>query len=381
MGLKVFVSVDGDSVGAKVGMARLADDIVELRRIDAAINAGNQVWRSFCESKGGILLEAGGDEACFELPAENLPELSSVAKQYAQVVGATVSVGVGMRLSESSKALLVAKLRGKNQIVLWTEDMQTELEVPPKDEKSKIAEEYLNKAIQADPLSPPLEHSLEDLLHQAAIERKTLDEQQVVQSDSKKEEIRQTLGQILLTIKDKSPIIAQLQAVDPDAYQAILSLVQGVILLGKETLGVQDRPAPAPIAKSDTDDAFWFGSPETAQKFAESVPTNLAKVILDGSIVHVLDASDEDLKRLKELVENHDEIGKSGSAIPGTPPWIRLNTPPGTVINGKVRIMHGDGTMSWIQAGSGLVQATQDPDSPLLGANSHPASARRPGQD
>lgn len=388
--MNVFCAFDGDGIGKIVGASRLVDDIVELRRVNSAINAGNHLFESFCASKGGSWIEGGGDEGCFELPAEYLPEVPSVAKQYAQIVGATVSVGIGMKLSESSKALLVAKLRGKDRIVLWSDDMQPELEIPEKDERAKIADEYLNKSIVADPLSPPIEPSLEDLLHQAARERKQLDDENAAQDTSRIDELRQTLGQILLLIKEKSPVIAQLQDADPDAYQAILSLVQGVIALGKETMGIAKEPAPAaeqPVQKSEAGKGsytYTFKTDEDAQKFAESIPHDLCEqVVWDGKSVHVIEATADGCESIGHLAAKIDsnDIDKSGSAIPGTPAYIHLNLPPGSIVNGKVRVLHGDGTLSWIQAGSGMIQATQDPDVPLYGANSHPASARRPGQN
>ncbi len=117
--VNVFVSADGDGIGRLIGLARLNDDVAEVRRIDQCISSGNKIFESFAMRCGTSVIESGGDEIAFVLPADKLSELPAIAEQYAQAVGATVSVGIGMKLSESSKALMVAKLRGKNRIVLW----------------------------------------------------------------------------------------------------------------------------------------------------------------------------------------------------------------------------------------------------------------------
>jgi hypothetical protein len=44
---KVYVSFDGDSIGAKVGRASLANSEDEIRRISQAIERGNEIIKSW----------------------------------------------------------------------------------------------------------------------------------------------------------------------------------------------------------------------------------------------------------------------------------------------------------------------------------------------
>ena len=53
----VYVTWDGDKIGRMVGRARLADDVAEVRRVDRAINAGNELWRSYALKHGGSVIE------------------------------------------------------------------------------------------------------------------------------------------------------------------------------------------------------------------------------------------------------------------------------------------------------------------------------------
>lgn len=145
----IYVSFDGDTIGQKVGRARLSDDVEMVRRISQAIDQGNLIWKSWAESVGGSIIELGGDEGALEVPADRIGELPAIREQYAGKVGASVSVGVGLKLGESSKALLVAKLQGKDRIVFYTEECDkiiAEAQKRQPDEAGKIADEYLNKA-------------------------------------------------------------------------------------------------------------------------------------------------------------------------------------------------------------------------------------------
>jgi hypothetical protein len=147
--MNVFISWDGDHIGRQVGRASLHDDVEGLRRISQQIDHGNVIWKSWIESHGGSLVSMGGDEGRAEVPAAYLDELDKIRKQYQEAVGSTVSVGVGMKLSESDRALLAAKLRGGDRIEFYTDEVNeivTEAEKRGQQtEENKIADEYLNK--------------------------------------------------------------------------------------------------------------------------------------------------------------------------------------------------------------------------------------------
>jgi hypothetical protein len=149
--MKVLIAWDGDHIGREVGRASLADDVEGLRRISQAIDLGNNTWRSWIVMNGGSVISMGGDEGRAEILAEKLPELPKIREQYAEAVGASVSVGVGTKLSEADRALIVAKLRGGNRIVLYTDDLEDEIKAAEQEketttEADKLTDEYLGKA-------------------------------------------------------------------------------------------------------------------------------------------------------------------------------------------------------------------------------------------
>lgn len=142
-----YVSVDGDGIGAAVGIASLADDVAEIRRISNAIDSGNAIWKAWVLANGGEVIGIGGDECRLRVPASKLGDIPSIRDQYESAVGATCTVGVGRRLTEADKSLLAGKLLGKDRVVVYSEEVEKIVaEAKQPTEQEKIAHEYLNKS-------------------------------------------------------------------------------------------------------------------------------------------------------------------------------------------------------------------------------------------
>jgi GNAT superfamily N-acetyltransferase len=299
--VQCYVAFDGDSIGAAIGRHVLADDVESVRRISRQIEAGEDIWRSFATRVGGNTVESGGDEGVIQIPATKLSDVPDVARQYALTVGATVSVGVGMKIGEAARALLVSKLRGKNQINIWDPSMQSEIDAAtsqPKAESDKLAAEYLNKAqpekgsnkqdnlaghprhdkqkgmsgdheegaeaakevaaAKDEEISPEMTHAadnFEDQLHDLAAQQGQKDQQDAQQSESHLDEVKQQLVQALQTVRQNMPVIQPLQQSAPEVYQSLMALTQGLVALGREVVGQtpDDEPPgePDPVKKAE----------------------------------------------------------------------------------------------------------------------------------
>jgi len=340
--MDVYVCWDGDKIGRRVGRAVLRDDVGEVRQVDQAINAGNELWRSLALSVGGSVIEIGGDEGRIVIDASHLGKIPGIAENYSETVGATVSVGVGKKLSESAMALVIAKLRGGDQIVIWDQSMQAEYDEvanAPKSEREKISDEYLAKAANEthkgkgfeqkkgpknksaggnidqlvmehntkkltganagfavqhkpnfttlksgkpgdsqpgpDP-APPAQSTeqastgsdFESQLHDAAQAQQSKDDDDQKQAGDNAEDLKKKLAQTLAKIKKQMPVLVQLQQTAPDAYQAVLDLVHGVILLGKEVMS--QNPPPSDVLPDHVQNAL--GKAEELSKALSEVP-------------------------------------------------------------------------------------------------------------
>lgn len=158
----MYFSYDGDGIGRKVGRSILANDIDELRHISHLIEAGHALIQRWVKDRAGIWINGGGDEGNAAVAPEYVEELEQVRKDYEYLVGATISIGVGKSPSEAGRALLIAKLKGKNQIVEFSEATEREIEAIKRRAKKgamksmeeyKLAEAYLNKS-ESEELCP-----------------------------------------------------------------------------------------------------------------------------------------------------------------------------------------------------------------------------------
>jgi hypothetical protein len=290
----LFIAADGDNIGKLVGKARLQDNVEEIRRVSSCIDKGNKIFESYALSNGGSVIEAGGDEVLIEIEASALKDLENIRNQYLSATNATVSVGIGKKPSEASKALVVAKLRGRNRSVFYDFDVEKEIKRAtdsPEDDHKKIVHEYLEKAtanggeaqlsnaaqdvIASNTLSvpgaPQTQETVQGALNNGAIPQPGQPIPQAAQpaqpaadqssfnvgdfesqfrqhadthekkkkaealktSDSYKE-IKAKVADALANMQQQLPQIAQLRNSSPDAYQAIIGVVQSLILIGRQ---------------------------------------------------------------------------------------------------------------------------------------------------
>jgi hypothetical protein len=289
--MNVYVSVDGDNIGAMVGKARLNDDVEAVRRISTSIDLGNNIWKSFALRTGGNVIEMGGDEVALEIPADHVAELPDVRRQYAEKIGATVSVGVGMRLSESAKALLVSKLTGKDKITFYSEECEDIIEKAKKSQETvehkEVSEYLLNKAASAmnpgagagfagatRPSAPTIDapvatqgdtseidslqavlgdenapapaeatHAAKDFerqLHDEAWKGEEDDMSQDQEKGQRLDQIKAQVVQALQTLKVQGALMEQVKQVAPQAYQAMMGLTQAVVGMARELAPVTE---------------------------------------------------------------------------------------------------------------------------------------------
>jgi GNAT superfamily N-acetyltransferase len=269
---RVIVSWDGDHIGRVVGLATLRDDVEEVRRVDQAINRGNEIFRSWALAASGSIIEIGGDEGRVEVPATALTDLESVRQRYDSAVDSTVSVGIGKKLSESARSLLAAKLRGGDRVVLWSPDVDKEVEASKeKSESEKIGEEYLGvdikKADEGSAQSHPRggvstphkshpsiqteEHSQGEVAHRESgdprgVSDMTLagfravadattkrDRAAKVQQSSDYHDLKQHVADALQQLRTQLPVLNQIKSAYPDTYKSVLQLVQSVVGLAR----------------------------------------------------------------------------------------------------------------------------------------------------
>lgn len=368
--MNVFIAWDGDHIGRQVGRASLADNVEELRRISQAIDQGNAIWKSWVELAGGSIVSFGGDEGRAEVPAEKLQELPKIRVQYSGAVGSSVSVGVGLKLSEADRALLAAKLRGGDKIVFYTSEVDQDIEraKKPQNESEKLFDEYLGKAqaneamndgafqgahkmvgpakaVQPQEVTDPENsetaaavdtfdaerppessqtHAAQDFenqFHDAAGKQKEQDDAEAAKQNSNIEQLKAQVVQVLQQVKGQQQVLEQIRQQAPDVYNSVMGMAQAMVALARELVSGDEEQ---PMQKSEDEED---GEPQ-ADLFKDALPST------------------------------------------GRHP---LKLPVGATIEGqqKFKVQHQDGTTSWKSAKAGIIQS-QDP-------TGHGTSAREPG--
>lgn len=303
--MKIYVSFDGDHIGRMIGRMALQDKPEEVRKLSQTIDRGNKIWQSWAEAQGGTIVSLGGDEGRLEVESDHLTDLPALREQYKSAVDSTVSVGVGMKLSEADKALLAAKLQGGDRIQLYSpevEEILANAEGDGKDERAKIVDEYLDPSTGLQKAQPPAknqgahagmqgpsqdrpaapqapqaapEHSevealngmlqeagqgpqegqgkpdYEQLFHQLAQSQQPQAAPQGGPGEADKEKLRETVVNILQSFKTRGKELAVMKQQNPELYQSLMGLVKGMIEMARQVFPGSGQAEAQPVSKSE----------------------------------------------------------------------------------------------------------------------------------
>jgi len=236
-------------------------------------------------------------------------------------------------------------------------------------EEGAATEKVIQDAADDAPPAPEMTHAakdFEDQLHGLAQDQNAKDDQTSQQAQGHNDEVRKQVAQVLLRVREQMPILAQMQQTAQDAYAAIMGLVQGVILLGKEVMG------DGPVADQEPSHVQ-----QAVRKAEDETCPDCGAVAGKGTDCKTCAKKTEG--EYASAPASDGEIEKAaGGPIAGAPAHHHLHLPVGSQVDGKVKVQHADGSQSWKGMRAGMIQG-QEADAPLFGANSHPTSSREPG--
>ena len=121
----IFIAVNGDDVGKRIGQAIASDDHASLQSASETINSGHNMINEWVESVGGKTITSSGDEGIYQIPQEAAQDLENIRQKYSQMSEHTLTIGVGSSMSEASKALIYGKLNSKDQIVEYQPEIES----------------------------------------------------------------------------------------------------------------------------------------------------------------------------------------------------------------------------------------------------------------
>lgn len=272
--MKTFVSWLAEDVRSTLERLRASDKTDEIRQVDQAVDQVQEIWSSWSLSGGGSQVstdEAGGT---VEVSADRLGEVQGLRKRASKALQSRVSVGIGMRTSEAVTALRVATARGGDRVVLYEKGIESELA-----EKTEKAERPLRPASPQSPVAsasahseasaamavaedserppqPERTHAAADMvrqLHELAWRQRQDDRDsgQGPAIDPEAQKIRGRVGQVLQMVKQHADVLQQLRQQSPDAYGAVVALVQSVIQMARALPGGQAVAKSEPVNVMD----------------------------------------------------------------------------------------------------------------------------------
>lgn len=298
------------SLASQQNAAIAANDVGHLRRQQLAVDLCDAQLRDWVLANAGDVVSRNVGEGIFELPMEKLALLPKRMDEYGQALQATPRVGIGTKLVECLRALKLATDKSR-LFVLYSPEVEEELAqdqtlekalaqnhgagggfggfatgggvaspAAPTAEASEHSEAEGARGAIADaaegaPPAPEQTHAaadLEDQFHELATgqEQKDGSDQQAAAVTKQAAEARKKIASVLQTIRTQAPKIAELKARSPEAYQAIMGLVQGVIVMARALPMAKSEI----LAKADYPAGYRTDTPEFRQWFGQSKVTH-----------------------------------------------------------------------------------------------------------
>lgn len=143
----VFASWDLDSAGNKVAQAENTDDPEKVAEVSQKIEAAQNTAKDWIARHNGRMVQSGGDEGCAQISSDLIAELEEMRAAMKKASGFTCTIGVGEKISQATRARMLGKVLGKNQIKVWDETTDKELEMRLAAEGEKTEGQKVGEAL------------------------------------------------------------------------------------------------------------------------------------------------------------------------------------------------------------------------------------------
>jgi hypothetical protein len=332
-----------DQMGHAVKHAVQHNQPNNLAMMRQDIQRGQKIIEAWMEDHGGRVLLASGDEICAELPGANMEDLPKLHSEAQDAYDHSITFGVGLDLKEALKAAQAGQKRGSKRIVFYAPEIEEHLNEESASEShdaknndgdpDELKEFGLSKANSpvsgppspgqgmspfgpgsaqpsgADMPPPPSStnaadglSSVQDQMRQMAsggeadAARSQAQAQSADNGAGNPEQLKQGMARILMKVKEQLPVLEQLKEQAPEAYKAILGMVQVVASIAKQ-LAPQGQPEQKEQPKEEPVAKAYITSDDKAHIMRQSTGINHAvNYTLDDE---AFDAKKEELEPSK----------------------------------------------------------------------------------
>lgn len=286
--MELFIAAKCD-IDADIDRALTYDKGSEAARLSQDLDSATRIIESWVLRAHGRMLSQEGASWSAQIPAERLEELPDITEQYENACSARLAIGVGAQPSEAVIARKIAEERGGNPaIILYTPDLSEEarkLDEMSDDEANELdgaspdeddgvtggadAGGALGKAegAQREPgeatqvvqgqlsptaaaPSPPPSASIS--AGSPSPQGQQPPGQAAPQGEPSEDEVLQAVGQVLTQFKQQLPFFEQqVKQANPQAYQAVMGMIQGMIAMANKLASGSGEGSPPPGAKGE----------------------------------------------------------------------------------------------------------------------------------
>ncbi len=256
--MNLHICYEVDHLQSLIATAAHSNNQAELQRLSQALERAAGVIKSWSMGSGGKATLSLAALGVLEVPAEKMAQLPEVRRQFESLCSATISIGVGMELNEAYVAMQVAQRRGGDQIALYMPEMENELAETDHLDKAEgppAPPEPQQSASDTQPPPPGDEPSPEPAQEASG----PPNDAQEAPSDPKA-----AVVQALNQLKGQKEQIEHLKETNPEAYKAIVSTIQAMILMAQ---GIADE---APEGAQKSEESFGESHPPEESSSAEA---------------------------------------------------------------------------------------------------------------
>lgn len=268
----LFVSISDDLAAEKLANVKMTNSPQELASMNQSLSAGNQAICNWAVQNNGQVLQNSG-EMVVSIQASALPTLKEAKRSYENLTGNRVSIGIGTSTLDAAKAMEVARIRGGDRVIFYTEecdlvlnergklnksvDLALKKDEPPIAPDGNLGPNKKQKKLDANTINAPIPNIAEGQQNTPApleIEKimgklgnegaspkapafhgklagLATENTPVAPAQSPHHSVKQTLGQALQLLHAQSPAIEELKVLNPQLYQGINELALTVVEL------------------------------------------------------------------------------------------------------------------------------------------------------
>lgn len=216
----------------------------ELTKFSAPLEKAFEEIKNWTQNVAqGKVLSSFGNQVAIEIPMDKITDLSDFIKKFEYTMKACLAIGVGLTTREAYEAMCESEACGGEKVVLYSADVERD------NEQAELVKDEGQYGFSL----PGLELDEQDMAQDPQQQQEQMQPQEPKESPS----VKQKIMEALMMVKQHSGDIAKLKEINPQAYEAIKKVIDGMIGMasGKvnksEVAQVEEEMSEAPEGTED----------------------------------------------------------------------------------------------------------------------------------